>query len=536
MLLNHNLQNLRISTMNKSIIASALISALLSGCGSSGGSSSEETVTPVTYTWQVVQLASVDETEAIAGGCIIYDDSDLNEGEVIIAYIAETNYNLLYHNEDGTIDTTISSGDSDFTNGKITISADDVPDNGYVSLEEISSARGGDSGSYMFSVQKSLLSDMVLNVSVSETNADCYTGSNGLGTDYSEEASDTALVNVKDISEDIQYYQSSYDENSINGKTTASYIPVDSPYPGDKDILITTFDTYNESSEQVTDLSYWKFIDSANLFEDDDDASSLVTSNIIDTDLNTLYWSTSDSITLDEDNISGIIALHESNSYFWQPIYNDSDELTVAYGNSEVSSWSAYYSGEEDTFNWLFTSFIPLTDSDIIFALPSSLSTVDSTISVTSSCSVSDSFCIDTNSSFSSDDFDYQRTHIRLEEDDEDNTDAQNIVYQSIYSKSTEQPVVLENSQFTFIDPTLTRIEINVMTSDADSDDATQYLMAQNMNLVSVGEYDSSDGADDDAETDYYSDINGFISTEDEDDALYQALIETTTTILKNAN
>ena len=522
--------------MNKSIIASAIISALLTGCGSGGGgSSSEKTVTPVTYTWQIVQLASVDETEAVAGGCIIYDDSELNQDEVITAYIAEENYNILYHNEDGTIETTISSGDDDFINGKITISADDVPDNGYVSLEEISSARGGDTGSYMFSVQKSLLSDMVLNVSVSENNADCYTGSDGLGTDYREDASGTALVNVKQKS-GIAYYQSSYDENAIDGNTISSGIPVDSPYPADKDILITTFDTYDESSEQATDLSNWKFIDSANLYEDDDDASSEISATLTDSDLTTVYWSTSNSITLDEDNESGIIALHESNSYFWQPIYNDSDKLTLAYGNSEVSLWSAYYSGQEDTFNWLFTSFIPLTDSNIEFELPSSLSTVDSTISVTSDCSISDSFCINTNSSFSSDDFDYQRTHIRLEEDDEDNTDAQNIVYQSIYSNVTEQPVVLENSQFTFVDPTLTRIEINVMRSDADSDDATQYLMAQNMNLVSVGEYDSSDGADDDAETDYYSDINGLIRTADESDSLYQSIIGSTTTILMNAN
>ena len=154
--------------MNKLVLISLVIPTLLVGCGSSSSKSSSVTTT---FQWQIVQLKSVTEL-SLASKCIIYADSDINDEEVITAYVAEKGFNIIYHNEDGTIEHTFNA--DEFTDGLVDINNSDIPDNGYVTLEEVSDARGGDTGSYMFSVKKSLMSDLVLNIS-QEQNDTCYT-------------------------------------------------------------------------------------------------------------------------------------------------------------------------------------------------------------------------------------------------------------------------------------------------------------------------------------------------------------------------
>ena len=503
--------------MKKSIIASLVISALVAGCGSGGSSSSEKT-----YKWQVVQLKSVSES-SLAKKCIIYADSDLNDGEVITAYVAEDDYNILYHNADGTIAETYSS--DDISNGLLTISSNDVPDDGYVTLEEIESLTGGDRGSYMFSVQKELLEDMVLNIT-QEQGDTCYTGD-----DYRETASGTALVNVTQPSPSPAYYQSSYDVGSISGQITSGGIPVDSPYPASRDVLITAFDEYDTSSLQYSSLTNWGFISSSNFYEDSSDAGSSITTELFSNGLTDLYWSSTDIVELDSN--SGIIAVHDDQSYFWQPIYDDVDLLTLAYDTSEVSLWSGYLSGTISDNDWLFTSFTVLDDDTYLdlTAFPS-VDTLDD-VTVSSVCSVADTLCLDTNGSYSSDDFAYQRVHFRLDEDR--TTSSSNITYQSIYSVANEEPVVLESSLFDLTDPTLSRVEINLMNSDADSTDAIQYLMTANVDLIDLGEYSASDFVDDDAATEFYSDLNGLITNDSETEDLYQAVLESNTTIVMSA-
>lgn len=503
--------------MKKSIIASLVISALVAGCGSGGSGSSEKT-----YKWQVVQLKSVSES-SLPDKCIIYADSDLYAGEVITAYVAEDDYNILYHNADGTIAETYSS--DDINNGLLTISSNDVPDDGYVTLEEIESLTGGDRGSYMFSVQKDLLEDMVLNITQDQGDT-CYTGD-----DYRETASGTALVNVTQPSSGPAYYQSSYDVDSISGQTTAGGIPVDSPYPASRDILITAYDAYDASTSKYTELTQWAFIDASNLYEDSSDAASGFTASLSSSNLTDLYWSSTDIVELDSN--SGIIAVHDDQSYFWQPIYDDVDLLTLAYDTSEVSLWSGYLSGTISDNDWLFTSFTELEDGNYLDL--ASFPSVDALDDVSTSdiCSVAETLCIDTNSSFNSDDFTYQRVHFRLDEDR--TTSSSNISYQSIYSIANEEPVILKSNLFDLVNPTLSRVEINLMNSDADSTDAIQYLMTANVDLVDLGEYSASDFVEDDAVTEFYSDLNGLITNDSETEDLYQALLESNTTTLMSA-
>jgi len=509
---------LRIKIMKKSILASLIVPALVVGCGSGSSGSSAPT-----YQWQVVQLKSVSES-SLSSKCIIYADSELNDGEVITAYVAEDDYNILYHNADGTIAETFSA--DDITNGLFTITSTDVPDDGYVTLEEIESLTGGDRGSYMFSVQKDLLEDLVLNITQEQDSA-CYTGS-----DYRETDSDTALVNVQQPDSDPDYYQSSYDVDSVNGKATATAIPVDSPYPASRDVLITAFASYDSSSTEYTELSEWAFISSANLYEDSNDTASTLTASLSGNGLTDVYWFTTDTVELDSD--SAIIAIHDNQSYFWQPIYDDVDLLTLAYDTSEVSLWSGYLSGTITSNDWLFTTFTELDDVTFLeleaFAL---VEDVLDGVSVASTCDVADAFCLDMNGSYSSDDFDYQRVHFRLDEDR--TSSSSNISYQSIYSLANEEPVVLVSSLFDYTDPTLSRIEVNLVSSDADSGDVIQYLMTTNVDPVDLGEYSASDFVDDDAATEFYSDLNGLITTTSDTEDLYQAMLESNTTTLSNA-
>ncbi len=501
--------------MKKSIIASLVISALVAGCGSGGSS----TASSDKYNWQVVQLKSVSES-TLNSKCVIYADSALNDGEVITAYIAESDFNIIYHNADGTIEETIPA--DEISDGLLTIDSDDVPDEGYVTLEEVSDPRGGDTGSYMFSVQKSLLSDLVLNIATEQGEDTCYTGD-----DYREVASGTALVNVQEESENTAYYQSSYDQDSINGKTISTGIPVDSPYPASHDVLITAFNSYDSDASEYTELSYWAFVDSAKLYETSSDSSAELNENgLTDVDLSTI-----DSVDLDSD--SGVIVIHEDESYFWQPIYTTEDQLTLAYDSADVDVWNSYFSGTLSDNDWLFTSFNYLGENETYLTLKefSSVDDLDD-VFVSSDCDVAADFCIDTNSTYNSDDFDYQRVHIRLTEASGSTTD--NITYQSIYSEANEQPIVLESSLFDYSDPTLTRAEFSLVSSDASMVDAVQYLMTVNINLVTVGEYGSNTD-DDTAETDLYNDINGFVSTDTESSALYQEMLSSDTTTLMNA-
>lgn len=511
--------------MNKSLIASLIFSGLLAGCGSS---SSTPTVdpTPVVsqkYQWQVVQLKSMQEA-SLAVSCVIYADSVLNEDEVITAYIAEQDYNIIYHNADGSIFETIPA--DEISNGLITIDVDDVPDEGYVSLEEYNHFTGIATGSYMLSVQKSLLSDMVVNINQQQY-GDCYAG-----YDYREVASGTAQVNVNQPLSNPSYYQSSYDESAVNGQETSAYIPVNSPFPASRDTLITAFQDYDAVSGQKSGLSHWAFIDSSSLYEGN--SSSATTSSELSSDyLTPLYWSNSDDVNLTTE--SGVIAIHSGTSYFWQPIYADSAELAVAYDSDEITLWSSYFSGTVSQENWIFTSFSALIENQTDISLPEFpvLYSTDS-VSISSSCNTNIStglaaaFCIDTAASFDSDNFDYQRTHLRMKEME---SDVSKIAYQTVYAEANDEPVVLQSELIEFTDPTLVRTEFNLMSSDADSIDAVQYLMTQNIDLVNVGEY-SAKSSDDDAATNYFSDIQGVITTDTESTSLYHAMLDSTTTTL----
>ena len=91
--------------MKKPVLAFVIIPMLIAGCG--GGSSSTTSSgsgsdSSSTYTWQIVHLESVNESE-LGSECVIYEDSKIATGEttadgdpiyeVITAYKADDDYN-----------------------------------------------------------------------------------------------------------------------------------------------------------------------------------------------------------------------------------------------------------------------------------------------------------------------------------------------------------------------------------------------------------------------------------------------------------
>jgi len=569
--------------MKKSMLASLLVPILLAGCSdspSSSGSSSSGS-----YTWQVVHLDSVDESD-LAGRCVIYADSTVEtdestteepEYQVITAYETDEDYNILYHNPDGSIAQTIEAGDTN--NGVWNIDINDVPDGGYVTLEELDDTLANNDRSFMFSVQKSLLDSMVLNVRQPDSGADCVTGN-----DYRENDAITKFVNVQQ-QDDFVYYQTSYDVDSIAGRAIASDIPVDYIENEKRDVLVTAFDDYTliiDGSETTqtttttpaerTNLLAWGFIDYSLLydgifdedgeFELDDDGDKDyegdgedLTGRLDDDNLTRIEWGTDlgDSTTLNEITLndeSGVIVIHEQTTYLWQPIYDNSDSLTVdhnyldvAYETDEVDVWNSYFSGTVALVggDWNFNSFNSLSDE------PSNLyltnfdnvinDSLDNTIPTTPSTSCTDvdyidsdgvtitgtpALCVDLSSTIDTAEFTYQRLHIRLTDTGDDNS-----TYQTIYSVANDEPVILESSEVDSSALTdMTRIELNIMQTDDEDLNAIQYMMSENM--------DKDVLANDTSYDEFYVDLNGYIATKTEKEELYQAVLETNTTTIQS--
>ena len=67
-------------------------------------------------------------------------------------------------------------------------------------------------------------------------------------------------------------------------------------------------------------------------------------------------------------------------------------------------------------------------------------------------------------------------------------------------------------------------IETNLVKSDADTEDALQYLMSQSIDEVSLG--------DDNTSINEFNDANGFVATSDEQDALELAIHKSTTIVV----
>ncbi|GGP50509.1 hypothetical protein [Shewanella saliphila] len=504
--------------MNKTIVASLIIPVLLSGCGSSSSSSS----TPVNYTWQIVQLVSIDEETAVDDGCAIYANSTVNDDEVITAVVATDDYNILYHNSDGSIFESFSS--AEFSDGEVVINANDVPDDGFVSLEEVDGSLSTYADVYMFSVGKSLLSDLVVNVRQTQsTSNSCYSVDGN--DDYRDDAAnDYATISINQPSSTVNYYQTSYDIDSVTGQDFSSRIPVISPLSTTRDLLVTAFDDYDDATGEKNLLSYYNFLDSSFIYEYDvenniDDYET--SGDLINDDLVYLNWSIENyagtSVTPNE---SSVVVEHNDVIYFWQSLYA-SNVLTVPDTETVDDRWAGYFSGNES--GWDFEGFVSIdSDIDVNLTLPSLSEMSSATLeSYYREGSTTPYYRVDTDESYDTEGYKLQRTQVRMIDN------SNNIIYQSIYAPVSTSPILLDNSQYVLTLGTVDKIEINLISSSADSDDAVQYLMGQNIDKVTLG--DTPDTIND------FNDANGFVANGDEWNDLEIAMIESTTLTVKNS-
>ncbi len=482
----------------------AIISGVMVGCGGSddGGNS----VSTPKYTWQMVNLYTTAQSN-VDTGCVIYDEQEGDTGKVITAKVADQGFKVLFHNPDGSV-VAESTIDEIPSTGKVTIDSALVPEEGYVSVEEISGRLSGSFEVYMFSVQKDFLSDMVVNVRTPQSSSNaCYKGEQN----YSE-ISENAVVSVRQTSEDTSYYQSSYVDMAVDGRRIASDIPVVAPLQATNKVLITAFDTYE--SGEYSDLKHFVFADASSVYDVTNPPSSLVNNTLLDVDYSDVNLSVT-GITLNDEG--GSVNLGFSKElYLWQPIYPSTTTLSFTSSNIVTNGWTAQLSGIVDSGDWHYSSLNTYDGSDINIDAPY----VDSFSStfVTSSCNDA-KYCLSA-AGYTGSHYGMQRTHIRSQTPNSSN------FYQTIFAKPDNNQVLMESSEEELApNSSSDRVEVSMASLDSENSYSVMYFIENNHNIQNV--VNSSAPA--------FTDVNGSVSTATEIKNRRLKLLSENVTILENS-
>ncbi|TKF24073.1 flagellar sheath protein A [Vibrio genomosp. F6] len=466
---------------NKVLPLVALISGLLVGCGGGGGGGGGAPAAP-TYTWQFVHLYS-DVRSSIGAGCSIYSDDQTTAGNVIAAKIADEGFNILYHNADGSVISEETITDIP-TTGKVVIDSGLIPDNGYVSLEEVVGGLGNRNDVYMFTVQKDLMTNLVLNVRQQANRSNnCYQGEQ-----FNLTLSDNAVVAVAQSSVDTSYYQSSYVNSLVSGRELSANIPVKAPLVGTKSVLVTAFDTLAGNPQEYEELKHFTFVPSTSIYDSTNPPTNLpsVSMQTVDVDgLNIIPNGFS------IDNTSNVELSYENEVYQWQPLYNNATTLSYSSSNLSATSWGVKANGTSTNGSWTVNTLKPFSGVDLNVSIPS-VSDFSST-AVDTSCTAD--FCV-SSAGFTPSDFDLQRTHVRGV------TSLNYDFYQTIFSPASTNQALMKSSVVTFQQVSTDRIEIGVAKLDLESADSVAWFMEKSMNLQSIVDIDLAN----------YTDVNGSVS------------------------
>lgn len=483
----------------------AIISGVMVGCGGgSGGSSGGGAVPAPKYTWQMINLYATEQSN-VATGCVIYDEQEGNTGKVITARVADRGFNVLYHNADGSVITEYTIDDIPST-GKVTIDTGLVPEDGYVSVEEVSGLLAGDQEVYMFTVQKEFLSNMVVNVRTAQSSSNvCYQGEQN----YSE-VSEDAVVSVRQRSADTSYYQSSYIDMAVDGHQIASDIPVQAPLQADKKVLITAFDTYE--SGKYSDLMHYVFADASSIYDVNNPPASLVNNTMVDVEYSDVNFSVT-GIALNDEGNSVNLGFNKE-LYLWQPIYPSTTVLSFDGANIAANGWTVELSGKVESGDWNYHSLTAYNGLDLNLDAPY----VSSFTSSSSSCGDATN-CLNT-TGYTDSEFDIQRTHIRSV------TRSGNAFYQTIFSKPSNSQVLMESSSEEVLDlGDSDRVEVSIASLDSDDSQSVMYFIENNHNIQSVITGSSPD----------FTDLNGSVSTATQIKNRKVAMMSENVTILENS-
>ncbi|HGY9584101.1 flagellar sheath protein A [Vibrio harveyi] len=483
----------------------AIISGLMVGCGGGGGGGGGGPAPAPKYTWQIVNLYVADKSE-VKAGCVIYDELKGNSDKVITAKVANAGFKVLYHNADGAVisDQTIENIPS---NGKVTIDSGKVPDEGYVSLEELDGTIGGTQDVYMFTVQKEFLQNMTVNVRQAQSSLNSCV----LGEQNTSSTSENAVINVAQSSSSTQFYQSSFIDAQVDGHQVASNIPVVAPLKTDEKVLITAFDSL--SSNQHGDLKYFVLAEGSAIYDVTNPPTSVPTifmKPVSRSDVNL----TVSGIAL--NNNSSVEVGLNNEIYQWQPIYNSTDSLSYTDSDLSASGWTAELEGVITSGNWNYYSLNAYDGSDLNIDAPV-VSNFDSSI-VSSSCSLGN-FCLSA-VGFNSGDFDIQRTHLRST-----TSNGNRNFYQTIFAKPNSNQVFMESSEEVLVpNNSVDRLEVSTASLDSLKSAPIMYFLSNSLDIQSVVTTSVLD----------FSDVNGLVSTASDLKKRKLGLMAENVTIIEN--
>ena len=475
----------------------AIISGLLVGCGGGGGGGGGGSSTPSTpkYTWQIVEL--VRESSPSSSCATFYEYTDVNNSAnnySVIARIATRGYKVLFHEEDGTVISEHTIQGSDIpASGRVTIDSGNVPENGYVSLEETVGANSGDRESYQIAFQKPFLQDMTLSVRQSQDGNSCMTGSR-----YNiEPNSDTARISVVS-SGSVEYFHASASSQLITGAdgTSPLDIPIAAHNPAVERKIVTSYSRERSASNFDT-LNSYVIIDSNSVYESgsSDPDVSIMSPNVESFDISVdsrLVHSSDGSVTTVLDKAV----------YSWQPIYDQTDNLTssgYAPEDSQLSGWNVNFFANTDASSgaWEYKERAIIDGNTVSISQPSNISDFSAT-SITASGVL-------TTSSYTDSDWQLQRTHIRTVSD----SNARPI-FQSIYALPNSSQPMMGSPTESLGDVSTAKINVSlVKVEDSYLENVFEELLSSSI------DYEVMSDKNHDVDSHQY-DLNGAIYWQDE--------------------
>ncbi|ANU37648.1 hypothetical protein [Vibrio scophthalmi] len=469
----------------KSAQLSTLLSIplLLTGCGGGGGGGGGNSTPPVPkYTWQIVSLKSINDS-SVAPGCSTLA-TGTNAGEVIGVYEATDNFKILIHNADGTIETDLNLNGSN----KVVISSNDIPEYGYVTLEEIDGSIGGNNDVFMFSVEKEFLSDMTLNVRQHSNSYSCYKGEQFIPI----EVNPNAVVKVDQISPSTKYYQTSYVDNAVDGRNISAKIPVKSGIPAQDKILVTLFDSY--TSNEATNLTHYTVMAGNSVY--DSTTSGIISGSPSETNLLKPTFDALALGALSTTQSSQIDVKIDDDIYTWQRIYQLNQQYSVIDGPSSIESWS-FNLAVNAVHDWSGQVWAPVETYGTTISAP----TLNAfTANINSRCT-SGNHCV-LATGFDDSEVQLQRTHIRSHT----NNDSRSF-YQTIFSTPRSEQVLMESSSEILAPNPADKVEISIAKLDPNANKQVNQFLAWGIDLQSLVS----------ASTPSFHDVNGLISMPSDD-------------------
>ncbi|MGI9834944.1 hypothetical protein ACJPQX_16995 [Vibrio vulnificus] len=442
----------------------AMISAGLVGCGGSSGGGGGGGPVVKTYTWQVVDLYKVERSK-VPAGCAIFANVSDGSGDVIASRVADRGYRVLFHKSDGTVDADKTiSGSAIPATGAITFKETDIPDGGYVSIEEYSGFSAGLLDISIFGVQKDLMQNMTIAIRTEQaTNNSCYKGEK-----EPEDLTNANAVMTVTANNSPAYFMTSASRSFVSGGTQPVGLSVHSGVPSLEKKLITAFSTY--SNGEANNLTQYVIAPIGAVYDSTVtntppmvpvlDGTNVDQHNFIATDLAL--------------SNSGVEVVLSGEVYEWQPLYDSTNNYSIVTNDSNLSQWSLRLNGVTPSSigGWNYSAQKTVSGEDISITYPTLSSFAGSAIS---SANCSGVYCVKTEG-FAETSFQVQRTAIRSLSVGNRN------FYQTVYSTPAKSQVVLQSASEVIAPKSTDVIEVALVDSDAKLLDSAKYLMESSLN------------------------------------------------------